>query len=63
MHIVRGGAQGIEVIAENLDRDLGAHARQQVVEPMGDRLADVDRERQHRQPRANIGDDLRLGAG
>ena len=29
-------------------RDVGAHARQHVVEPVRDRLADVDRQRQHR---------------
>ena len=46
-----GAAQRIEIVAEDLQRDLGAHARQHVVEPMRDRLADIDRHRQHREPR------------
>ncbi len=55
-----GGPQRVEIIAENLQRDLRAHARQHVVEPMRDRLADVDGDRQHREPRPQIVDDLGL---
>ena len=39
-------AQRLEVVAENLQDDLRAHARLQVVEPVADRLADGDRNRQ-----------------
>ncbi len=39
----------VEIVAEHLQRDLGADAGQHVIEPMRDRLADIDRQRQHRQ--------------
>ena len=47
----RRGAQRVEIVAEDLQRDLGAHAGQHVIEPMRDRLADVDRHREDREPR------------
>ena len=36
-------AQHIEIVAENLDRDLRAHAGKEMIDPMRDRLADADR--------------------
>ena len=45
-----------------LRASLGADAGQHVVEPVRDRLADIDRNRQHGEARADIGGDLRLGA-
>ena len=47
---------------KNLMRDLRPHARQHVVEPVRDRLPDVERHRQHGKPRAHIGDDRVLAA-
>ncbi len=40
--LVGRGAQLFEVVAEDLHGDLRAHAREQVVEPVRDGLADVD---------------------
>ena len=57
---LRQPPQRVEVVAVDLQRDLRAHAGQQVVEPVRDRLADIDRHRQHRQPRADVGVDLFL---
>ena len=54
------GAQRIEVVAEDFERDLGAHARQHVVEPVRDRLADIERDRQHGKALAEVGDDRAL---
>ena len=42
-------AQRIEVFAEELDDDLRAHAGQHVIEPVRDRLPDIERDRQHGQ--------------
>ena len=56
------GAQAIEVFAKEFDGDLGAHAGQHVVEPVRDGLPDIERDRQHRQARAQIGDDGVLAA-
>src|SRR5690606_37451137 len=50
----------VEVLAEDLERDFRPHAGQHVVEAMRDRLADVGRDRQHRQARTNVVDDLGL---
>ena len=47
---------------KNLDGDLRPHARQHVIEPVRDRLADIERDRQHGKPRADIGDDRVLAA-
>ena len=55
-------AQRIEVLAEELDDDLRAHARKHVIEPVRDRLADIERDRQHGKARAQIGDDRILAA-
>ena len=55
-----GAAQRVEIVAEDLERDLGAHAGQHVVEPVRDRLADIDRQRQHREAAADVGDDVGL---
>jgi hypothetical protein len=54
-------AQGVEILAEDLEGDLRAHAREHVVEAMGDRLADIGRHRQHGEPGADVGDDRVLG--
>ena len=43
-------AHRVEIVAEDLQRDLGADAGQHVVEPVRDRLADIDRQRQHAEP-------------
>ena len=48
-------AQRIEVVAVDLERDLRAHARQHVVEPVRDRLADVERDQQGRERGLNVG--------
>ena len=61
-------AQGVQVLAEDLDGDLRAHARQHVVDPVRDGLADLQRGRQIDQPRADVGLDLvhaarQLGGG
>ena len=48
-------AQRVEVVAVDLERDLGAHAGEHVVEPVADRLADVDAAGQHTEARADIG--------
>ena len=53
-------AQRVEVVAEDLERNLRPHARQHVIEPVGDRLADVGRQRQHGQALPHVGDDLVL---
>jgi hypothetical protein len=58
--LLPGCAQRIEIVAEDLECDLGADAREHVIEPMGDRLSDIDGHGQDREPRANVGDDLRL---
>ena len=55
-----GAAQRIEIIAKDLEGDFGAYTGKQVIETMGDRLADIDGQRQHRKPRADVGDDFRL---
>jgi hypothetical protein len=54
----RQAAQRVEIVAVDLQRDLGAHAGQQVVEAVRDRLADVAHRRQHREAAADVGDDL-----
>ncbi len=41
--ILRDGCAAFEIVAEDLERDLGAHAGQHVIEPMRDRLPDIDR--------------------
>ena len=61
-------AQGIEVLAEDLDGDLRAHAREHVVDAVRDGLADLQRGRQVDQARADVGLDLvhaarQLGGG
>ena len=58
--LFRAVSQRVEVVAEEFQRDLGADAREHVVEPVRDRLPDIDRERQHRKPGADVGDDLGL---
>ena len=55
-------AECVEVFAVDLERDLGAHTRQHVVEPMRDRLANIGGNRQHGEFGANILDDLFFGA-
>ena len=59
---LRQPPQRVEVLAVDLHRDLRAHARQHVVEAMRDRLADIDRHRQHREPGADVGVHVVLGA-
>ena len=54
--------QRIEILAEELNDDLRPHAGEHVVEPMGDRLADIERHRQHCKARAQIGHDSVLAA-
>ena len=39
---VGGVVHGVEIVAEHLDRDVTAHARDQFVEPHLDRLADLE---------------------
>ncbi len=51
-------AQGVVVVAVDLERDLRAHARQHVIEAMRDRLPDGDACRQHGQARADVGQHL-----
>jgi hypothetical protein len=51
-------AQGVQIIAEDLDRDLGADARQKMIQPVGDRLPQADRRRQRGESGADIGEDL-----
>ncbi|MNQ98562.1 hypothetical protein D3C85_1142580 [compost metagenome] len=51
--VLRQAAEGIEVVAVDLQGDLGAHARQEVVESMGNGLADGHRRRQRRKLRAD----------
>ena len=53
-------AQGFEVVAENLQHDLRANARLQMIEPMADRLTDRDRNRQHRELLADVRIDFGL---
>ena len=57
-HLLGQRAQRIEVVAEDLERDLRTHARQHMVEPVRDRLAHVDVGRQDGKPRPDIADDL-----
>jgi len=51
-------AQCVEILAENLDRDLRAHAREHVIDAVRDRLADRDRSGQANEPGADVGGDL-----
>ena len=51
------GAQGVEILAEQLDGDLRAHAGEHVVDAMRDRLADRHGRGQVDQPRADVGQD------
>ena len=53
----RQHTQCIEVLAEELDGDLGPHAREHMVEPVRDGLADVERNGQHRKACSQIGED------
>ena len=62
LQLLGQGAQSIEVVAEDLERDLGAHAREHVVEAVRDRLPDIDGGGQHGEPRADVGDDLLAAA-
>ncbi len=48
----------IEVLAEELDDDLRTHTRKHVIQPMRYRLSDIQSDRQHGQPRPQIGDDF-----
>ena len=57
------GPQGIQIRPVNFERQLRPHARQHVIQPVRYRLADVHRNRQQGQTRADIGHDLGLGAG
>jgi hypothetical protein len=50
--------QRVEVLAEDLDRDLRAHARKHVVDAVRDGLADLQGGRQVHQPLADVGLDL-----
>ena len=56
--IARETAQGVEIVAIHFQRDLCAHAGEQVIEAMRDRLADVGRGRQRCQSAADVGDDV-----
>jgi hypothetical protein len=47
-------AQGVQVLAKDLDGDLRAHARQHVVDAVRDGLADLQRSRQVDQPRLRM---------
>ena len=60
-HRLRQPAQRVEVFAVDLQRDLRPHAREHVVEPVRDRLPDIDRNRQHREARTDFGVDFFLG--
>ena len=51
-------AQRVVVVAVDLERDLRAHTRQHVIEPVGDGLADGDARREHGQPLADVGEHL-----
>ena len=62
LQLLGQAAQRIEIVAEDLERDLRPHARKHVVEPVRDRLADVDGGRQHGEARADVGDDLLAAA-
>jgi hypothetical protein len=55
-------AQRVEVVAVDLQRDLRAHAGQQVVEAMADRLADAGSDRQAGQALPDVGNDLLAAA-
>ena len=55
-------AQRIEILAEEFDDDLRPHAREHVIEPVRDGLADIERDRQHGKARAHIGDNDILAA-
>ena len=55
-------AQRVEIVAVDLDHELRAHAREHVVEPMRDGLADGDAHRQRREARANVGEHLLAAA-
>ena len=48
----------IEIIAVHFERDLCPHPGQQMIQAVLDRLADVDRCRQGRQPVADVLNDL-----
>ena len=54
-------AQRVDILAVDLQRNLGAHPRQQMVEAVRDWLADVDRGGQGCERCANVCQDLRLG--
>jgi hypothetical protein len=61
-------AQRVQVLAEDLDGDLRAHAREHVVDAVRDRLADLHGGGQVDQARADVGLDLvhaarQLGGG
>ncbi|MDT4871152.1 hypothetical protein FQZ97_1062690 [compost metagenome] len=45
-HVLRQAAQRIEIIAIDLQRDLCPHAGKQVIQPVGNRLADGHRRRE-----------------
>ena len=60
--LLRQGADGVEILAEDLEGNLRAHARQHVVQPVRDGLAHVGRHRQDGEARADVVDDLVLRA-
>ena len=49
---------GIEILAVDLQRDLGADPGEHVVQTMRDGLPDIRRNGKHGKPRSDIGDDL-----
>src|SRR5262249_23693963 len=60
--VLRDADERVELVAEYFQRDLGAHARKQVIEAVRDRLPDIDCDRQHREPLAQVSDDVGLAA-
>ena len=56
-------AEGVEVVAENLDRDLGLHTREEVVDAVGDGLAHAGEDAgDFGELGANFGEDFGAGA-
>ena len=55
--ILADARERVEIVAKDFQGDLGADAREHVVEAMRDRLADVDRHRQNAELFADLGED------